>query len=44
MLVVGVLGRASDTSYTITYTVAEALRTLQGGVPLVDQSVAAGRV
>jgi len=29
ILVVGVLGRASDTSFTLSYTTAEALTTLQ---------------
>ena len=41
-LVVGVLGQASDTSYTLTYSVSETLLTLQGGVPVSEQSVPAG--
>lgn len=42
VLVVGVLGRASDTAFTISYASAESLRTLQAGVPLVDQPLTAG--
>jgi hypothetical protein len=42
VLVVGVLGRASGTAFTISYASAESLRTLQAGVPLVDQPLTAG--
>jgi len=42
VLVVGVLGRSSDTAFTVMYSSTESLTTLQAGVPLVDQRLIGG--